>query len=199
MTPEQFGRRMEKVAKGVQYSQRDGVNEASLVFNLAVNAGVKRAIGPEQELSGVRFGNKRKFNTTRPEPSKKISGKLLTASSDVKPTAIVKGVPAGMFTIVESGAEPHTVGDTNANAFNIKTRKAVARRVSKKKGTEYGIKLKGRALMPNPYTVVGYGPFKNSGGSTGKKPFASALKTVGPRVAQMVHRQTSSAIVKAFR
>ena len=197
-SPEQLAGKFMRAADGIKFSQRDGVNDASKVFQFAVNTNVRAAIGSEMELSGVKFGSKRRFNTARPEPSKKIEAKLLTASSDVKPTAIVKGMPAGMFTIVESGAEKHTVGGRLAerNAFDIRTREAVAVRVTKKRQRESRVKDKRKLMSTGEWAA--YGPFM-AGGSRGKRPFATAYKSVAPRVAELVQRKTSAALVKAFR
>jgi hypothetical protein len=186
-SPEQLAGKFIKAADGIKFSQRDGVNEAGKVMQFAVNANVKMAIGANQELSGV--------------PGGKIEAKLLTAASDVKPTAIAKGVPAGLFTIVESGALPHVVGAQTARGrsigrgYGLDDRGRVLRTL--KSGRDVRSRVAGRKLMSGGEWAA-YGPFI-AGGSRGKRPFASAYKTVAPRVAELVQRKTSAALVKAFR
>lgn len=185
-TPEQFARKLEKVARELPDASRKGVNEAAGIFKVAVDSAVAGAIGSDRELSGI--------------PKLKVGAKLLTASSDVKPTAIVKGDPPSVFTIVESGALPHVVGARTAKGKSLGRGYGLeGGRVLRtlKSGKDVRSKVSGRLLMSTGDWAA-YGPFI-AGGSKGKKPFASALRTVGPRMAQIVQRETSKATLGAFR
>lgn len=192
---------MARRAKALQSAERKGVNYTATIAVAILDANIASDTGGDMQLSGVKA-------SLDPQKSSKISGKLLTATSDVNPTAIVKGVPAGLMTIVESGALKHVVGAKNKYGQSIGrgygiSEGRVQRTLRSRRGgvttfKDRTTKIGQRTLMPTGLTgsgqpPVAWGPFM-TGGSRGKKPFSRMYKSVAPRAASIIEREALKAV-----
>jgi hypothetical protein len=181
-TAEQLAAKLSRVAKNIEGVDRDAVNFAARSLQAAAMTNLVAAIGPERRLSGV--------NTTGT-----LGVTVKAARAATSPTALVQGFPAGLFTIVEKGAKPHMVGAGRAGnravlASNIGSRQV--RRVTASGRIGRAVERKLLSLPDGPV----YGPFMVSG-SPGKTPFTRALNVVGPKVPEIVQRETRKAITTA--
>lgn len=174
--------KFEKTARNIAFAEREGVNEAARSLQAAAMTNLVGAIGSDRRLSGV--------NSTGT-----LGVTVKVARSATTPTALVQGFPPGLFTIVETGAKRHLVGAGRAgNRAVLATdlRSGAIRRVGASGRLGASVNRKLLALPDGP--VVG--PFP-AGGSPGRKPFTRALDVVGPRIPQIVQRETRRALVRA--
>lgn len=174
--------KFEKVANGVAFAERDGVNEAARSLQAAAMTNLVGAIGSDRRLSGV--------NSTGT-----LGVTVKIANAATSPTAFVTGFPAGLFTIVETGAKKHMVGAGRAgNRAVLATdlRSGRVRRVTAAGRLGAAVNRKLLSLPDGPVL----GPFP-AGGSPAKRPFTRALDVVGPRIPQIVQRETRRGIVRA--
>ena len=183
---DQFAAKMEKTARAIEGATRDGVNEAAAVVGLAVDAGVATVLGSDRAFSGI--------------PGAKVGALVKKARAVRNPQAIVQATPAGLASIVESGAKPHVVG----------ARTAKGKRVRNIFGLEDGggvVTLSSRglrrartgsgALMRLPDGMA-RGPFI-AGGFKATHAVSRAFDLMAPRVAPIVHRETWRAVGRSFR
>lgn len=185
---DQLAAKMLKAADAYQKELKDGVNRSARLLQTVAMVNVDAATGGdgERRLSGVKSARATVGVQAKP------------ARSLTNPTALILGFPAGLFTIVESGARPHMVGAGKSKhgfAMDLKTRRL--RRVTRKGNLGGPVKQKLMALpTANGYEGPRYGPFLVSG-SRGKAPLSNAANAVAPEVARMIHSRAGQAFISA--
>lgn len=186
--------KFEKTARNIAFAEREGVNEAARSLQAAGMTNLVGVLGPDRQMRGA-------FSPKTGEVYR-LGVMVKQARAATSSTALVMGFPAGLFTIVETGAKKHMVGAGRTTTGSGDTKKAInyatdlrtgaVRRVSDSGRLGRAVNRKLLALPDGP----ALGPFP-AGGSPGRKPFTRALDVVGPRIPEIVQRETRRALVRA--
>lgn len=171
-------------------AQMKAVNEAADVLRDLAEANARAATGGDLRLGGV-------WKNKQPNPNAKVAVRVSRAKSTDHPIAKVEGKPGGMFAWLEFGTDQHFVGAGRAGRKGGLTLASSIRSGTMRRMTASGRlgKAADRTVMP---TKVGYrtGPWI-AGGSPAYKPFTRALNIVGPKIPEIVQRETRRTITRA--
>ncbi|NBW16456.1 MAG: hypothetical protein EBR82_51595 [Caulobacteraceae bacterium] len=100
-TPEQFVRKLNKLADGIENSKRNALEEAALAFKVAYFAN----LGKFQHMSNYRGGPGKGGSRS----AKKITARYTTKVDGPVAQTLIWAVPPGPAKIAEDGAKPHEI------------------------------------------------------------------------------------------
>lgn len=185
--------RLTKISVAISGAELKAINEAADVLADLANAKTRVATGGDMLLSGVR-------KQGRTNPAAKLGVDVFKAKSKTNPVAKVQGGPPGLFTILEKGAKKHPIGWRGRGRGGIAVSLTTGRNerfTASGRRSSFRSKRKVFGIPPGSgYSGPKTGPFA-AGGSRGHHPFTSALNIVGPKVPEIVQRETRRTITRA--
>jgi len=201
-SPDRFANQVIAASRQLQGAHRDAVNEAAVIIGKALDAAVVSVVGSDRAFSGTA---PRDAAGQRVSPGK-IGAQVKKARAPRNSTAIVGVVPAGLASIINSGAKPHVVGARTARGKALRqgigfeqtknglrlvritaSGKFVRSRVAQR--PFLGNKQRGYAMTGPIYGVSFRGTHK----------FDQVFDALAPRVAGIVAREQTKALAKVWK